>query len=98
MFPCKICGELFGTEAAANYCATFSVDRPIYKTDEPVKAHSYTMHEETSGWRNATVIESYIEKGTHNTMYRIRFQSRLKGENWEARFTADRLKPLRIIR
>ena len=69
MFQCKVCNAPYPTESAANYCATGPAERPIYKPDESVKAHSYTMHEETSGWRNATVVTSYVEPVLHHTMY-----------------------------
>ena len=93
MNNCKICSEPWGKTTEAQYCATFPViGNYIYTKGEPVRAQSWTTDEATAGWRNATILDVYIEKVTHRVMYMVQFNSK-RGEEWFARLDAIRIKP-----
>ena len=95
MHNCRVCNEPYDSKVAADYCATFSTGRFIYKKDEQIRALSWTTAEETAGWRNAVIKDVYIERSTHHPMYLVQFHAKAKGEEWFARLEAIRIKPAR---
>ena len=95
MFKCKVCSEEYETEFSKKACERVKPREFAYARGEDVTASSWSLKPTMEGWHAARVLSAYNEKVTHIPMYLIQFRTKNNKEDWKARLTCDRLRPLR---